>query len=212
MNVGKAVGIIITVIVVVFLSIGFVQFGWFSALTNFSFQSNETTTLIPTITSTPRPTVPSSIEPEPTLEINVPITLPPCRLGESVEIKLSLKNTGSKPINLSYYPPEIKISQQVNEEVVRRFPKGNKTIKIEPNKKHVYIFKWDQKDEGGNQVEPGYYTADVYNIHADGPELRHTGTIFAYGFPITRVLIQQPQGAMEKIIEVNQSKKVNNIT
>ncbi len=46
--------------------------------------------------------------------------------GENIEIKFSFKNTGSRSINVSPFPPEIKLMRPLPYETVRYFHRGAK--------------------------------------------------------------------------------------
>lgn len=67
--------------------------------------------------------------------------------------------------------------------------------------------KWDQKDTNGEQVPPGWY--DITWKPPDAP--KPTDGKIGLGSS-AMVLIQYPQSAMEKTIEVNESRTVNDIT
>jgi len=68
-------------------------------------------------------------------------------------------------------------------------------------------FTWDQKDAEGKQVSPGWYDITFKDLNVIYETDRRYGTN-----PTARVLIQYPQGALEKTIELNKSRTVNDIT
>ncbi len=58
-------------------------------------------------------------------------------------------------------------------------------------------------------MSPGYYFVDVFNVHVEGIEV---GYNISHLSSLTKVLIQFPQGAMEKTIEVNRSQTREEVT
>jgi hypothetical protein len=154
--------------------------------------------LSPTPSVTPTPSIP-------TLQLDCAPMQPSYLPGEEVKIKLTLENKGSKPVSIRPFPPEIRLIHPSG--LVRSFSPGNENLELEPKKSMAYVLIWDQRDESGLQVRPGYYFVEVRNIHAEG----EFGSFVVYpkGGTLAKVLIQFPQGSMEKIVEVNQSQTVN---
>ena len=132
--------------------------------------------------------------------------------GEEVKIEFRFSNASSEPITVAPFPPGIEIVRPKTDEdgVVRSFAKGSGQLDMSPVETVEYTLVWDQKDDNGKQVVPGWYYVDVKGItvtKATAPT--RTGVSFG---SIAKLLIQFPQGAMEKIIEVNQSQTVNDLT
>jgi hypothetical protein len=96
-------------------------------------------------------------------------------------------------------------------ETIRAFAEGSEELGLQPGEIAKYTLVWDQQDDSGQQVAPGWYYVDVQGITVTKgmPPTRRTRMSFG---AITKVLIQFPQGAMEKTIEVNQSQTANGIT
>ncbi len=121
--------------------------------------------------------------------------------GEKVETSLSFTNEASEPHTISPFPPDIKIIDLPNlqppDSVVRAFPVGKDEQALQPGESVPYIVNWDQKNDSGQQVSPGWYSVEVTLATSRGSA--------------TRVLVLPPEGVMEKTIEVNQSQTVNNI-
>ncbi len=139
--------------------------------------------------------------PSPTVRFDrVPDVVSP--YGERAEVNLSFTNEASEPRTISPFPPEIKIIELPNlqppDSVVRAFPVGNDELELQPGESESYLVNWDQKDERGEQVPPGWYSVEV--------------TLSSSRGSAARVLVLPPEGVMEKTIEVNQSQTVNNIT
>jgi len=116
--------------------------------------------------------------------------------GEPVEVKFSITNVSSNPVTFDPYPPEIQVRSVSQDEVVFSIPAGTQPLEISPNDTITLEFSWDQKDKAGKQVPPGWYF-DPFR---------------GYGMNVPAwVLIQHPQGTMEKTIELNQSQTVKGI-
>jgi hypothetical protein len=126
--------------------------------------------------------------------------------GESVEVKLSLTNVSSEPITLDTYPPEIQVKPTRQDEVVFSVAAGTQPLEISPNDTITLEFTWDQKDNEGKQAPAGWYAVTFEDIKVTQGDRRTTFN------PGAAVLIQYPQGAMEKTIEPNESRAVNGIT
>lgn len=122
--------------------------------------------------------------------------------GEKAEINLSFTNEASEPRTLSPFPPEIKIIELPNvkppDVVVRGFPVGTGERVLQPSESESHSVDWDQKNENGEQVPPGWYSVEVTLATSRGSPVG--------------VLVLPPEGVMEKTIEVNQSETVNGIT
>ena len=130
--------------------------------------------------------------------------------GEEVKVEFRFSNASSEPITVAPFPPEIEIVRPRTNEGVQSFPEGSGQLDISPVETVEYTLVWDQKDDNGKQVVPGWYYVDVKGItvtKATAPT--RTGVSFG---SIAKLLIQFPQGAIEKIIEVNQSQTVNDLT
>lgn len=127
--------------------------------------------------------------------------------GEDIVIKFPFKNLCSEPVTVRPFPPEMQIMLYRPPEIVRSFAAGSGGLKLEPGETVTHTLVWDQQDSSGQQVAPGYYYIDVKDFYIDVTEV---GAV-SYGFSDGKVLIQFPQGALEKSIEINQSLTVNGI-
>jgi len=134
-----------------------------------------------------------------------------CTYGEKVEIELPFTNGASEPAMMTPFPPEIIIERPHLPEpdsVVRSFFAGTEELRLSPDESATYIRVWDQRDDGGKQVSPGWYCVEV-TVHSR--ELSDTGSGGTTRGWCAQVLILPPEGVMEEDIEVNRSKTVDGI-
>ncbi len=168
------------------------------------------TTPAPT-TAVPRPTAPPLPLPAPPPPFEAHAVPEEARYlpGQPVEVKLSLTNVSLTPITLDQYPPEIRVTPRINinfTPIVFSVPGGTQPRELKPNETVSIDFTWDQKDNAGKQVQPGWYNVIFGEITARQGDTRYTFNPGAY------VLIQYPQGTIEKSFDLNQSQTVNGIT
>jgi len=132
---------------------------------------------------------------------------------QGVEIQFSFTNIASELVTVSPFPPEIKILLPTLpgrdlDKIVRSFAAGTEELKLEPGETATYDLTWDQHDDQGQQVAPGWYHIEIKHTASKvtQPTRRQS-----FRGTITKFLIQFPQGAMEKIIEVNQAQTVTDL-
>ncbi|MBA7644397.1 hypothetical protein ES703_52141 [subsurface metagenome] len=126
--------------------------------------------------------------------------------GEIVEVKFSLTNVSSETIKLDRWPPEIQVKPSHENETLFSVAAGTQPLEIKPGDTITVESSWDQKDTEGKQVPPGWYRITFRDINVTQGDR-------GFGINTTaRILIQYPQGTMEKTIELNQSQTVNDIT
>jgi len=122
--------------------------------------------------------------------------------GKTADINLSFTNEASEPRTVTPFPPEIKIIELPDVKppgiVVRAFPVGNGELTLQLGESASHSVDWDQKNDSGEQVPPGWYSVEVTLATSRGSAMR--------------VLVLPPEGVMEKTIDVNQSETVNGIT
>ena len=206
MDIKKSI-IIFTCVLATILLIGQVQWGLYSTKTTESIFSNETGK-----TNMP---IQSGIGKIPDLAIGPTIkyfSLP----GEHVSIIFTFCNSGSEAIYLNSFPPVTKVwrlGDPNGDELIRTFQDGGESIKLDSYSEYSHTLKWDQRDEDGNQVGPGSYIIDVYNIQAESSGIDYySEALYPDGFTVAKVLINHPQGSLNEKIKVNQSETVGNIT
>jgi len=161
--------------------------------------------LLPAPTPVPTPTPAPGPAPGPGISLGVRFDRVPdvvASYGEKAKINLSFTNAASETRTISPFPPEIRIIELPNlrppDRVVRAFPVGKDELALQPGESVSHSVDWDQKNDSGEQVPPGWYSVEVTLATSRGSA--------------TRVLVLPPEGVMEKTIEVNQSKTVNGIT
>jgi len=127
--------------------------------------------------------------------------------GEPVAVQLVFTNVTTSPLTLEYLP-QIHVTKHLDTApVLYSEVRAEQRVDTEPDEKIITDFTWDQKDANGEQVPPGWYDITWQPPDAPRPADRKIG-----GSLSAMVLIQNPRGAMEKTIEVNESQTVNDIT
>ena len=128
--------------------------------------------------------------------------------GEKVELRFSLANITGEPLTLNNFPPYTEISHQGI--LVRTFERGSQAVKLEPGESKTYTIIWDQLDSQGNPVNPAVYQVAAQYISITKGSL---SAPYREGYSeIVPIVIEFPQGAMQKTIEVNQSQTVGGVT
>jgi hypothetical protein len=127
--------------------------------------------------------------------------------GEPVELQLVFTNVSKDPLTLEYVPAMHVTKHLISGQVLYSQIGTEQKVETKPDEKIITEFTWDQKDLAGEQVPPGWY--DV-NWKAPGTDNAIDRTIGLGSQAM--VLIQYSQGVMEKTIEVNESRTVNDIT
>jgi len=162
----------------------------------------------PAPTPTPTPTPPAPMPaPPPPFERSVVPEEASYLSGEPIEVKLSLTNISSDVIIMSQYPPEIRVTPWQDHDRILSFRAGGtQPLEIGPGDTITVDFTWNQKDKEGKQVPPGWYAITFRDISITQGDRSTTFN------PGAAVLIQYPQGAMQKSFDLNQSQTVNGIT
>lgn len=147
----------------------------------------------------------------PSLGVNATLIQPSYLPGEEVEVWIAFMNGGPDPLTIRSFPPTVSLTNPTWG-VVYTFSHGNGTILLEPGETINHTLKWDQRDGDGDQVCPGYYSVEVADILVEDDTGAGTRALYSEGTVIAQVLIQYPQGALEKDVPVNQSKTLNGAT
>jgi len=194
--------------------------------------TNEAPVAVPAPTPPPdRARVPRPVPPTGRENVySVQIDLVPSKLvymsGEQVQLELVLTNASKgevEPVIVSPLPPVISLvasgvflgpamPPNINRgiesgESVKTFTAGTGEKLLAKGEKLTYNLTWDQKGEDGNQVSPGwYYYESRYKFRRESSEEGVGSGVRKRAF-----LIQYPQGAMVKTIEVNQSRTITGL-
>ncbi|MDD5038735.1 MAG: hypothetical protein PHN78_05400, partial [Dehalococcoidales bacterium] len=149
--------------------------------------------------------------------------------GEQIDMKLVLTNASTgdvEPVVFTSLPPVVSLvrtgtfsgpavppgvivppSEAGQSGAVKTYAAGTGEMTLAKGEELTYNLTWDQKDKDGNQVSPGWYNYESNcNYHPASSE-NNVGS----GVGKRAFLIQYPQGAMQKSIEVNQSKKITGL-
>ncbi len=112
---------------------------------------------------------------------------------------------------MSSYPPKINVelpNLQPPDSIIRSFDAGAQETLLQPGETVTYVWTWDQHDENGQQVAPGWYGIEV-TVLSRKPSETSSGSVRVLA---TRGLVLPPEGVMEKTIDVNKSQTVGGIT
>lgn len=162
---------------------------------------------------------------------NVPFDIKPSqtiyKCGELIETDVTLTNAGNgEPVTIRPFPPLMHIyTNKVYDpslgpasnlpdpgdmfwprKVVKTFPAGEGEKVLTNNESAAFHLTWDGKDDSGNQSKAGWHYYDYlcyYGNPVSGLECSVSGQ---KGF-----LIQYPQGAMKKVIDVNQTQTIRGL-
>lgn len=122
--------------------------------------------------------------------------------GEEVEIAIVFENTGSEPITIAPYPPEIRLIKHHDSEIVYTSKPSGKELKLMPREKSTYTLRW----KSSTSISPGFYYVEVIT------RVHEPNNSWSLKANVCKILIQHPQGAMEKTIKINQTQTVDNVT
>ncbi|MDO8692316.1 MAG: hypothetical protein Q7R39_20280 [Dehalococcoidia bacterium] len=153
--------------------------------------------------------------PRPPLEVRGILAQDTFLPGEHISITWALKNVSAKPVTLRPLPPAASVHRvRIIEwpsgednltgyfEAVRSFPAGTGEMNLQPGETTSSVLYWDQRNSSGWPVAPGYYWL-TFQMNIDGGWSLGDGS---------KVLVRYPQGAMEKSLEVDQSRTSGGVT
>lgn len=123
---------------------------------------------------------------------------------------IGITNLSSGTITIDPFPPASQIKPVGQDEVVYLSVAGTRTRDIGPDYPFSWYHTkgfWDQKDNKGEQVAPGWYELSYeYVIIEQNTSKRYTANLTA------RFQIVHPDSAMNKDLDVNQSVTAEGIT
>jgi hypothetical protein len=130
--------------------------------------------------------------------------------GKEIMYGIGITNLSSGIITIDPFPPAMWIKPVGQDEAVYSRAAGNRTCDIGtdyPDSWYHPKGSWDQRDNNGEQVAPGWYEISYeYVIVEKNTSKRYTVN------PTARFQIVHPDGAMNKDLEVNQSVTAEGIT
>jgi hypothetical protein len=146
------------------------------------------------------------------LQVEVEVLSPQAQVvpqGETVEIELSFKNPGSEAVVLAPYPPAVEVIRPVEGKIVRTMEAGQGRLEIPASQARTYTVGWQQMNDAGEQVEPGWYELYVVNSGLyKGEQLLEPD--LSVGL-VGRVMVQYPQGTLQKTIELDEMEMVGDV-
>ncbi|MDD5501046.1 MAG: hypothetical protein PHH57_05095 [Candidatus Omnitrophica bacterium] len=151
----------------------------------------------------------SSPAPESHLPFNVNVSTAPSHLpGEQIMFGIAIHNLSSGTITIDPFSPAKWIKSVDRNEIVFSSPGGQSTYDLQSGMPFLPTKDtWEQKDNNGQQVAPGWYEIGYEYIVIDqGTGERYTAT------PTARFQIVDPDSAMNKVMDVNQSTTAEDMT
>lgn len=125
--------------------------------------------------------------------------------GEEVVMQLYLENVSNEALEIDGFPPMLEIRRpRSGTRIWRSLTDGQKRV-LGPGESLTHDVIWDRRQPNGNFVDPGYYYVDVKDVRATqaGRAIVISGSAYA------RVLIQHPQGAIDRTLEIEQTQTVS---
>ena len=133
-------------------------------------------------------------------EAIVTFSLPPLQLttlqseplvyspGDIITLDLMFQNTTAEPITITPFPPAIHIIHSDSLTPIRSLTEGTESLELAPSATMNYTLVWNQEDNSGEQVAPGWYSVLVGNVTTyKGTEPSETPQSFD---PVINLLIQ----------------------
>jgi len=158
----------------------------------------------------PTPTPLPTLESELPFKINISPSEASYLPGEDIMYGIGITNLSSGTITIDPFPPASQIKPVGQDEAVYWSAAGNRTRDIEPDYPSSWYHTkgfWDQKDNNGEQVVPGWYELSYeYVIIEQNTSKRYTTNLTA------RFQIVHPDSAMNKDLDINQSVTAEGIT
>ena len=84
--------------------------------------------------------------------------------GKPVTSEFIFMNISSESITIANFPPAIQIVGREALGPVRSFAEGDESLELLPSEAVSHSFVWDQRDDDGKQVAPGWYTLFVGEV------------------------------------------------
>ena len=158
---------------------------------------------------TPMPSVAMEEVPAPVIELrSTPGEPVVSEYGQEVSFELVFSNTTEETVTATPFPPRVTIVGALALRPARIVPEGAQTVEIGALGNATHSLVWDQRDDAGAQVAPGWFSLYVGSMTVTrGDESVETG------FPVAlQVFVDYPQGSMERVIEVGTTETVSGVS
>ena len=90
--------------------------------------------------------------------------------GSEITYQLTFTNVTGDTVTITQFPPGITIVGDGVLRPVRIIPEGDQTIEVGPSGSIAHVLSWNQLDDSGAQVAPGWYTILTGAIAVTGTE------------------------------------------
>jgi len=128
--------------------------------------------------------------------------------GQEVSFDLVFTNTTQETITVAPFPPAAIIVSSAGLAHVRTVSEAGGEATLPASATVTQSIVWDQTDDSGDQVAPGWYTVLVGSVN-----LTTGDESLAIEVPAgPQVLVEYPQGALEASVEVHQPEMVGEFT
>lgn len=164
----------------------------------------------PALAPMPEP-VPTPL-PAPESQLPFQISISPAEArylpGQEIRTGLMIINSSPGTITIEPYPPAMWIKPVDHDESVYSVEAGTRSLDVGAGESltHINII-WDQKDNDGKQVAPGWYEARYEYMVTE----QYTSKSYTLN-PAIRFLIVRPNSAVEKDMDVDRSVTADGIT
>jgi anti-sigma factor RsiW len=127
--------------------------------------------------------------------------------GKTIRIETYISNVSQEDVTLSPYPPAVQVLDPFDYSTVRSFPAGNSTYVLQAGQSTAQSYKWDQRNDQGQQVHYGYYYIQPDVILAEAEK-----AVSFDGAGAAEVLILPEEGVLQKTITVDQTQTIAGTT
>jgi hypothetical protein len=134
--------------------------------------------------------------------------------GEPAAVNMTIANLVNRPLTIRPFPPGVRVVDSCRS-VVRTIPYGPGDRVIPPGETLVYALAWDMNDDQGVPMPPGRYRVELIweeelppfdrTVQPPPPIPTRTGDIFIPEWDAGDVVVRYPEGAFERVIEVNRT-------
>ena len=137
--------------------------------------------------------------------------------GEPAAVNIAIENLVTRPLTIRPFPPGVRVVDSCRS-VIKTIPVGLGDRVIPPGETLVYALAWDMTDDQGVPVPPGRYRVELFweeelppfdrTVQPPPPVPTRTGDIFIPEWDAGAVVIRYPEGALDRVIDVNRTMTV----